>query len=71
MADIFAGFDKPDAALILRDRRAAITRAIGDASADDIVLIAGKGHETYQEVAGVKHDFDDMAVARELLEARA
>ena len=71
VADIVAGFDKPDAALILRDRRAAITRAIGDASADDIVLIAGKGHETYQEVAGVKHDFDDMAVARELLEARA
>ena len=56
---------------VLRDRRAAIARAIGDATADDIVLVAGKGHETYQEVAGVKHAFDDMAVARELLEARA
>ena len=56
---------------MLRDRRAAITRAINSAGADDIVLIAGKGHENYQEVAGVKHDFDDMAVARSVLEARA
>ena len=71
VADIDAGFAKPDAAIVLRDRRAAITRAINEASAADIVLVAGKGHETYQEVAGVKHDFDDMAVARELLEARA
>lgn len=70
VADIVAGFENPHAAIVLRDRRAAITRAIGDASADDIVLVAGKGHETYQEVAGVKYDFDDMAVARELLEAR-
>ena len=71
VADIVAGFDNPQAVRVLRDRRAAIARAIGDASADDIVLVAGKGHETYQEVAGVKHDFDDMAVARQLLEARA
>ncbi|MBE2211536.1 MAG: UDP-N-acetylmuramoyl-L-alanyl-D-glutamate--2,6-diaminopimelate ligase [Xanthomonadaceae bacterium] len=71
VADIVAGFEKPEAAVVLRDRRAAIARAIGDATADDIVLVAGKGHETYQEVAGVKHAFDDMAVARELLEARA
>ena len=44
-----------------------------DASAgpDDIVLIAGKGHEPYQEIAGVKHAFDDTEVARRALEARA
>ena len=71
VTDIVAGFAKPEAAIVLRDRRAAITRAINEASAADIVLVAGKGHETYQEVGGVKHDFDDMAVARELLEARA
>jgi UDP-N-acetylmuramoyl-L-alanyl-D-glutamate--2,6-diaminopimelate ligase len=35
------------------------------------VLIAGKGHEPYQEVAGVRHAFDDLAVARAVLEARA
>ena len=71
VAEIVAGFAHPGRALVLRDRRAAIARAIGGAGADDIVLIAGKGHETYQEVNGVKHAFDDLAVARELLEARA
>ncbi len=71
VADIVAGFGHPDAAIVLRDRHAAIARAIGEAGADDIVLVAGKGHETYQEVAGVKHDFDDMAVACALLETRA
>lgn len=70
VADIVAGFSEPENAIVLRDRRAAISRAVADAGADDIVLIAGKGHETYQEVQGVKHDFDDLAVARELLEAR-
>ena len=37
------------------------------AGPDDIVLVAGKGHETYQDVAGVKHPFDDSAIAREAL----
>ncbi len=71
VADIVAGFTRPDAAIVERDRRRAIERAIGAAGADDIVLIAGKGHETYQEVAGVKHGFDDTTVARAALEARA
>jgi UDP-N-acetylmuramoyl-L-alanyl-D-glutamate--2,6-diaminopimelate ligase len=71
VADIMAGFSNPDAIAVERDRRKAIARAIGAAGADDIVLIAGKGHETYQEVAGVKHPFDDGQVARELLEGRA
>ena len=71
VAEILAGLAHPERAIVLRDRRAAIARALDDAGADDIVLIAGKGHETYQEVDGVKHDFDDLAVARELLEVRA
>lgn len=71
VADIVAGFSSPQAVVVERDRRKAIARAIGEAGADDIVLIAGKGHETYQEVAGVKHPFDDGQVARELLEGRA
>ncbi|MDO5610018.1 MAG: UDP-N-acetylmuramoyl-L-alanyl-D-glutamate--2,6-diaminopimelate ligase [Pseudomonadota bacterium] len=70
VADIVAGFAAPENVIVLRERRAAIARALADAGADDIVLIAGKGHETYQEVQGVKHDFDDLAVAAELLEAR-
>jgi UDP-N-acetylmuramoyl-L-alanyl-D-glutamate--2,6-diaminopimelate ligase len=52
------------------DRRAAIERAIALAADGDVVVIAGKGHETYQEVAGRKLPFDDRAVAREVLRAR-
>ncbi len=49
------------------DRRAAIAEAVRRAGTGDVVLIAGKGHETGQEVAGVVHPFDDRAVAREAL----
>jgi UDP-N-acetylmuramoyl-L-alanyl-D-glutamate--2,6-diaminopimelate ligase len=70
VADILKGFSRPDAAMVQRDRASAIARAIGTASASDIVLIAGKGHEPYQEVAGVRHPFDDTAVARALLQER-
>jgi UDP-N-acetylmuramoyl-L-alanyl-D-glutamate--2,6-diaminopimelate ligase len=49
------------------DRRAAIAEAVRRAGAGDVVLIAGKGHESGQEVAGVMHPFDDRAVAREEL----
>jgi UDP-N-acetylmuramoyl-L-alanyl-D-glutamate--2,6-diaminopimelate ligase len=51
------------------DRRSAIQRAVGLAQAGDIVLIAGKGHEQGQEIAGVVHPFDDRAVARDALAA--
>ncbi len=49
------------------DRRAAIAEAVGLAAPGDVVLIAGKGHETGQEIAGVVHPFDDRTVAREEL----
>lgn len=53
------------------DRRAAIERAIGLAADGDTVVVAGKGHETYQELAGgEKIPFDDREVAREALRAR-
>jgi UDP-N-acetylmuramoyl-L-alanyl-D-glutamate--2,6-diaminopimelate ligase len=52
------------------DRREAIVHAIDRASAGDVVLIAGKGHEKYQEIGGRATPFDDVAVAREALEAR-
>jgi UDP-N-acetylmuramoyl-L-alanyl-D-glutamate--2,6-diaminopimelate ligase len=38
------------------------------AQPNDIILIAGKGHETYQEIEGVRHDFNDMKIVKELLE---
>ena len=56
--------------LTIVDRREAIANAIERASAGDVVLIAGKGHEKYQEVDGRVLPFDDVAVAREALEAR-
>ena len=49
------------------DRRAAIADAVRRAGAGDVVLVAGKGHETGQEVAGVLHPFDDREVARAVL----
>ena len=52
------------------DRRDAILHAVGQAKPGDVVLVAGKGHEKYQEVDGESLPFDDVAVAREALEAR-
>ncbi|WP_059170050.1 UDP-N-acetylmuramoyl-L-alanyl-D-glutamate--2,6-diaminopimelate ligase [Bacillus sp. FJAT-27445] len=50
---------------VIPDRREAINFAVRSAESGDIILIAGKGHETYQEINGVKHDFDDRVAARE------
>lgn len=50
------------------NRREAIKMAIKFAEPKDIVLVAGKGHETYQEINGVKHHFDDKETIRELLQ---
>ena len=70
VAEIVAGFARPQAVVVQRNRAAAIARAIGAAGPGDIVLIAGKGHEPYQEIAGVRHPFDDAEVAASML-ARA
>ena len=50
-------------------RQQAIAYAVDHACADDIVVIAGKGHETYQEINGVRHDFDDRVVLQQALAA--
>jgi UDP-N-acetylmuramoyl-L-alanyl-D-glutamate--2,6-diaminopimelate ligase len=68
---ILAGFSQPQRARVVRDRARSIELALREARAGDVVLIAGKGHEAYQETAGVKRPFDDFAVARAALEARA
>ena len=57
----------PQPALVEPDRKAAIEQTIAQAKAQDIVLIAGKGHETYQDVQGVKHHFSDFEVAQDAL----
>jgi len=56
--------------LTIVDRQEAILHAVGQAAPGDVVLIAGKGHEKYQEIEGESRPFDDVAVAREALEAR-
>ncbi len=53
------------------DRREAIHAAIADAAPEDVVLVAGKGHEAWQEIGGERRPFDDAAVAREALARRA
>lgn len=55
---------------VVLDRRAAIALAVTQAAPGDTVLIAGKGHETYQEVCGVRTDFDDRVEARAALASR-
>jgi UDP-N-acetylmuramoyl-L-alanyl-D-glutamate--2,6-diaminopimelate ligase len=67
--DGLEGVDRGRYAVVL-DRRAAIHAAIASAREEDIVLIAGKGHETYQEIMGVRHPFDDRDEARIALRAR-
>jgi UDP-N-acetylmuramoyl-L-alanyl-D-glutamate--2,6-diaminopimelate ligase len=54
--------------IAISDRKQAIKTACQLANPNDIILIAGKGHETYQEIQGVRHDFDDMKIVKELLE---
>ena len=65
IADILPAVPHP--ALLEADRKAAIEQTIAQAQAQDIVLIAGKGHETYQDVQGVKHHFSDFEVAQDAL----
>jgi UDP-N-acetylmuramoyl-L-alanyl-D-glutamate--2,6-diaminopimelate ligase len=50
------------------DRREAIRQAVGLAGPGDVVLVAGKGHERYQEIHGERHHFDDVEVLKETLE---
>jgi len=65
--DMLAGLDKKQMKRVLAivDRREAIRTAVMMAQKGDVILIAGKGHEDYQEIRGVKHHFDDREVVRE------
>lgn len=54
--------------VVIENRREAIRYALEVAEANDIIVLAGKGHETYQEINGVKHPFDEKVVVQELLE---
>jgi UDP-N-acetylmuramoyl-L-alanyl-D-glutamate--2,6-diaminopimelate ligase len=69
VAALKSGMRHPPA-LVDVDRAAAIGWALAQAAPVDVVLIAGKGHETYQEIAGVRHPFSDVAQARSALARR-
>lgn len=60
IADILAGIAPEDGSYeVVADRRKAIRRAMAIAQKDDVIVLAGKGHETYQEICGVKHHLDE------------
>jgi UDP-N-acetylmuramoyl-L-alanyl-D-glutamate--2,6-diaminopimelate ligase len=67
IADAAKGFTRPKNHASIVDRREAIRGALENAKQGDIVLIAGKGHEDYQEIQGKKHPFDDRRVVRQLM----
>lgn len=64
LSEIRTGMERPDRARWIVDRRAAIATAAEESAAGDIILIAGKGHETYQLIGTEKLDFDDREEAR-------
>ncbi|MFN3315848.1 MAG: UDP-N-acetylmuramoyl-L-alanyl-D-glutamate--2,6-diaminopimelate ligase [Raineya sp.] len=55
----------------IENRREAIEKACQIAQNEDIILVAGKGHETYQEIKGIKYDFDDLKILSELMQRQA
>ncbi len=64
MADILAGFSNPQAVRVIHDREQAIQTALQSAVENDVILIAGKGHEDYQIIGTTKHHFSDQEVVR-------
>lgn len=67
--DIITGMKKTDGKYIdICDRKEAIRYAIEHGQPGDIIVLAGKGHETYQEIKGVKYDMDDRVLIKEVLE---
>lgn len=69
-AQISAGFSATAPYEVIADRQAAIVSALDRCTPEDVVLVAGKGHESYQDIAGVKHPFSDQATVRRWQEAR-
>ncbi len=67
--DMLAGLDKDDMqkTISITDRREAIKTACMLAQPGDVILVAGKGHENYQEIKGVKHHFDDKEILNEIM----
>ncbi len=71
IADILQGFEQTENVQSITSRKEAIYRAVELASSNDIILIAGKGHEDYQEINGERHPFDDRIIAKEALQIKS
>ncbi len=71
LAQIAAGLQRPGSALVLSDRGEAIARSVAEARPGDVLLLAGKGHEDYQDIGGSKRPFSDLAAAQAALALRA
>jgi UDP-N-acetylmuramyl-tripeptide synthetase len=71
IAQVVAGLAAPARAQVHSDRALAIADAVQQAGAQDVILVAGKGHEDYQDIAGTKHAFSDIAHVRIALQRRA
>jgi len=69
ICQVLLGLSHRDAVHVQADRAAAIAHALGMARPEDVVLLAGKGHESFQEIAGVKLPFSDREHARAALDA--
>ena len=71
IADIQTGMAKTDGkSVVVPDRREAIRYCMENAQPGDIIVLAGKGHEDYQEIKGVKYHFDEREVVAEILASK-
>jgi UDP-N-acetylmuramyl-tripeptide synthetase len=71
ISQILLGLSHNECVQVQADRALAIAETIAAAAPQDVILLAGKGHEDYQEISGAKHPFSDIAHARAALDARA
>jgi UDP-N-acetylmuramoyl-L-alanyl-D-glutamate--2,6-diaminopimelate ligase len=71
VAAMVQGLSRPQSVRIQLDRALAIADAVAQSAAQDVVLVTGKGHESEQEILGVRHPFSDVAQAQTALQQRA
>lgn len=68
--EIVAGLVRKDAAIVIEDRAAAIAWVVNQAASTDVILIAGKGHEIYQQIGNKRRRFSDHSIAAAALNAK-
>ena len=71
LAEMASGLSRPDLVTVQVDRAAAIAQVVASAAAQDVILLAGKGHETVQEIRGARVPFSDVLQAQQALQRRA